>query len=89
MILAMKTLVIAAFFVGIGGSQQCSELFCPGNGCLTRDNVCDSINECPDGRGSYFDETNCSSKIYIHMHASSKISSSVTNYKDLRYIHAT
>ena len=66
MIFEIKALVIVAVFAGIGGSQQCSELYCPGIGCLTRDSVCNGIDECRDGRGSYFDEANCSGKIYTH-----------------------
>ena len=69
MIYAAKLLVIVVVSVGFVGGQQCNELVCPGIGCLTRDNVCNDINDCPDGRGSYFDETNCSGKIYIRIYS--------------------
>ena len=67
MICSVKLLVIVVVLVGFVGGQQCSELVCPGNGCLTRDSVCNNISDCPDGRGSNFDETNCSGKVYTYV----------------------
>ena len=69
MISTVKLLAIVVVLVGFVGGQQCNELVCPGNGCLTRNSVCDGNNDCPDGRGSYIDETDCSGKIYTYMHA--------------------
>lgn len=66
MIYEVKLLVIVVVSVGFVGGQLCTELVCPGNGCLPRDRVCNDNNDCPDGRGSYFDETNCSGKVYTY-----------------------
>ena len=68
MVSAVKLLATLVVLVGFVGGQQCNELVCPGNGCLTRDSVCNGNDECPDGRGSYFDETNCSGEVYICIH---------------------
>lgn len=59
--------VLFVILIGSGECQQCSELFCPNGDCLTRDRVCNSVNDCTDGRGSYIDEANCSGKVYLHM----------------------
>lgn len=66
MISTVRVLVIVVVLVRNGGSgQQCTELFCPGNRCLSRNSVCNGTAECLDGRGSNFDEINCSGKRYI------------------------
>ena len=42
------------------------ERLCPGTEddpvCITENDFCDSVNQCPDG----FDELNCSECYYIH-----------------------
>ena len=63
MIPTVKVLVVVVVLIGIGGCQRCSEIYCPGNGCLTRNDVCNGVGDCPNGRGSNIDETSCSGKI--------------------------
>ena len=62
MISTVRVLVIIVVLVRSGRGQQCTELYCPGNGCLARNSVCNGMVEC-SGRGSNFDETNCNGKI--------------------------
>jgi len=68
MISTVSVLILVTVLVWSGECQQCSELVCPGNGCLSRDSVCNDTNECSNGRGSYLDEVNCTGKIHMRVH---------------------